>query len=252
MRHISIKPSGFTIVELLVVITVLGVLSTLLFGALSDVYESNIKSVGKTIQTGDTHGSLYVIERDVVSAERFLTTNSIPDPSATIWRYGGNEPADPENQVLIIATFATTQSLVGDADANRSLVYSGPSCDQALKNNLIYFVKDGNLYRRTIVNTITPCAGAGIAQKQSCTGGNGAAYCEGSDALLLSGVSSFKIDYYMDSVSSAPISTQYTPPGQAVVESAAMKTIKITVTTKQKVGATESLIASNLRIVRQN
>ncbi|MBI3889658.1 hypothetical protein HY312_03765, partial [Candidatus Saccharibacteria bacterium] len=235
-----------------VVITVLGILSVLLFGALSDVYETNLRSVGKTVQTGDTHGSLYVIERDVVAAERFLTANTISDPSAVTWSYEGNEPANPENQVLIVSTYATTESLAADPSANRSLVYAGPSCNQTLKNNLVYFVSGGNLYRRTIANTTPPCAGAVIAQKQSCVSGNNAAYCQSSDAVLLSGVSSFKIDYYTDSVSSSPLSSQYTPSGQAIVESAAMKTIKITVTTKQRVGATESSIASNLRIVRQN
>ncbi len=54
---------GFTIVETLVVVTVCGVLITLLFGPLSDLFTSNTKSLTSVVQTSDIKTALRQMEK---------------------------------------------------------------------------------------------------------------------------------------------------------------------------------------------
>lgn len=194
---------GFTIVEVIVVMTVLGLLTGLLFGPLDDLYISNTTSSAQTTQDSDTRGALRQIASDLTNATNFVS--GIPTPASPT---GANDSSNPwigSDTVLMASTYATDQPL---SDPTRKPVSVKPACDiaqqQFIKNTYVYFIKPSTntLYRRTMVNTPnngTPCTT--IAQKQSCTSG-----CDGVDAKLLGNVTSFKIDYYATSDPKNPIS----------------------------------------------
>ncbi len=254
MRHTSSKQnSGITLVELMVVISLIGILLFLGLDMLGDYYFDNTRSLGMAVQEGDTKSSLSTLESDVSTAERFLVANSTTDPAASVpWTHTGNNSAAPQNRVLILSTYATTIPALTDGANSRQLVYSGASCDQPIKNNLVYFVKNGNLYRRTIKNTTTPCAGLTVGQKQSCGASQTGAYCQASDALMVTGVSTFNVEYYASSSATTPISNQYGSGAQTAIESTSTKTVKITLTTEQPISGHNSPMSTNIRSTRQN
>lgn len=210
------RSKGFTIVELVIVVTVMALLSSLMFGPLTDLYTSNTTSSAQVTQDSDVRSALRRIASDLTSANGFVDT--IPSPvtptgsnnSTAPWNFttasaGASANVDVNTQVLMGKVYATDLPY---GDENRMPVGAGSSCDLTLQtfiqNTLVYFVKSGVLYRRTMTNTPnagTPCVA--IAQKQSCDTTN-ATNCEAKDAILLKNVTSFLVKYDSDPTSTTP------------------------------------------------
>jgi prepilin-type N-terminal cleavage/methylation domain-containing protein len=236
---------GFTVVELIVVITVSGLLMTVLFGPLNDLYQDNTRGVKSVIQVADTRGALRFIQHNVSLGYSFLNTNQITDPTGTSWTWTGSGTT---SRVLITRNYATTIDEAVDTSGTRALLYGSGACSATpLFNNIIYFVNNGTLYRRTIKNTTSTCAGA-VGQKQTCTAGYTNPACQATDAKILSNVTNFTVDYYDTASSTTPITNQYSDtsaPGAA-------KTVVITVTARSGTGAIDTTTTSSLRITRLN
>lgn len=243
-KHAS---SGFTIVELLVVITVSGILIGILFGPLDSLYTDTTKRTKAIIQTTDTRGALRSIEHGVTLSYSFLNTTSgetVTDPPGTTWNWTGTNST---KRVLITKNYATTIDEVNDsANARRPLYSTASGCKTPLFNVYIYFVSNEVLYRRTLKNT-TPnaniCSGT-IAQKQTCANGS----CGATDAKILTGVKNFTINYYEEPGDANPLPAQYTDttvPGKS-------KSVEISVTTETGSGTNLTSSTSKLRITRVN
>lgn len=249
-----VKQSGFTIVELLVVISVLSILIGLVLSTLSDFYQADVTSLSQTVQSTDTLSVLRSIESDLVTSSGFLTTTSMAPVSPTgsdnavaAWSYTGNDAAHPNNRVLISSSYATDKST---SDVTRSLVLCDPN-SQPLVNNVIYFVaKDPNastydLYRRIMVGSGTNCTATPF-QKQTCAPAMRTnPVCQASDAVLLSDISTFTVDYYATPNQQVPITDEYNT-GAASIPAA--QSIKITVTVNRKIGSITTPYSSSLRI----
>jgi prepilin-type N-terminal cleavage/methylation domain-containing protein len=257
------RQSGFTLVEMIVVIVVVGIMIGMVFGTMDDFYTSNTNSVTQTVQTADTRSVLRSIEEDLTNANGFLTASSVAiatptgaDNLTTAWSYKGNDAGKPLNRVLIANAYATD---LAASNANRSLAYTTADCNAATGTpaqvNYIYFVKQNtvsgkyDLYRRTMVpaNICTP---PGAFQKQSCASTKVSLYpavCKASDAVLLYDVSNFTVDYYPAANSATAITDQY-GAGDITVA----KSIKVKVTTDRKINGVLTPLVSEIRISRFN
>lgn len=260
MPSISTKSqSGFTIVELVVVITVLSILIGLVLTTLGSFYQSNTTSLSQTVQSTDTRSVLRSIENDLVTSSGFLATTSMVPVNPTgsdnidgIWSYKGTDALHPNNRVLISSNYATDKPA---SDETRSLIFCN-SGSQPLINNLVYFVaKDPNstkynLYRRTMIGTGTGCTATPF-QKQSCAPAKASINppCQSSDAVLLYDVENFTIDYYATPDKQETIIDQY-GVGETSISTA--KSIKITVTTNRLIDGVSTPYSSNIRISRLN
>ena len=284
MQAISTKKSsGFTIVELLVVMTVLGILITLVLNTLSDFYQANTTTLEQTIQNTDTRSVLRTIEKDLLNSNGFLKKNSMaivsptgPNnataPNTADWDYYGNLAAVPgapaelqpalhpeKHRVLIASKYATWTP---DTDDNRVLVYSpgpGPSpanCDPAVaipvKNNFIYFTQLNpatskyDLYRRIMVGPGPYCAPTTTpTQKQSCKAGPLVGPCQTGDAILLRDIESFSVKYFLTPAEQNEIN--YTPPA-TIGDIATAKAVEITVTTNRKLNGIITPLKTSIRI----
>lgn len=231
MRHTS-NSSGFTLPEILVVTIVTGILLSLLFGPLDDLYTANNSGLKSITQISDLKTALNIIRKDVSMSVDFRTANDNTDAfgpdnnyvTSDAWSWQGTGTPTPTSRVLITRNYATT-GLV--SDDTRMLILSSVDCSTPLTNNLIYFVNDGTLYRRSLKNSSAPCSGS-IAQKTTCASGSSGYGCEGTDTKLLTNVTSFSIDYYADPNSISPIPNQYDSASAALV--AAARSVKISVT----------------------
>jgi len=245
---------GFTAVELIVVLLITGILLGILFTPVESLYTSNNKALKSIIQTGNVRSALRDIESEVSLAISFHDTNTsiVNDPSGsnnnvsspTQWTWTGSGAS---SRVLIASVYATSELPELDDDASRTLVYQD-DCQTPIINALIYFVRDGNLYRRTLANTDMPrCSDDDIiAQKTSCANGVTSGPCANAprDAKLLENVTDFRVDYYQTPSSSNTIADQYvntSAPGNS-------QTIVITLTA----GTGSEKETGSIRITRLN
>lgn len=242
MKHISTRYRGFTIPELIIVITVGAILAGLLFGPLNDLYQSNNRSLKNVIKVADTRGSLRAIEHNITLAYAF--DDSVTDQTSTTWNWTG---AGSTNRVLITQNYATTIDEPQDTTGARTLVFSNTDCTTPLLNTYIYFVSNGTLYRRLVKSTGTPCSGS-VAQKQTCAIGDTHAYCQATDATLLTGVTSFTIDYYSSAAATTAMANEYTDN----TVPAAAKAIVVSVTANSGPGSIDTTYTDSLRIARVN
>lgn len=247
MQYISTNPSsGVTIPELLVVISVMGILIGLIFGPFDALFTANSRGLDTIIQTTDTRSALRLIEKDITISSNFLSTTTMdingntPYVNSTSgWNWQGTPTADPDRHVLITENYAVNNS--GELVLNTS-------CDAKLNIHYVYFVSGDTLYRRTLkampnptgaTNITGSCVPTSVAQKRTCRNlAHHAAYCQAQDAKIVSGVRSFKVIYYPSSTSSVALSN---PTGA--------RTVVLALKTVDKHGQE---ITSSLRISRMN
>lgn len=247
MRHSSRNnQDGITLVEILVVITILSTLIFLIFTVLFDFLKSNYSIMGATVQTNDTRSALHMIESDVSTSIGFASEPTISDPISYAWRWTGYPSPSETSRVLITKNYATTKA---KSDPTRELVFSRASdCTAGLVNNNIYYVHDSNLYRRTIVDPETAGGRCGSepAQKQTCRADQSNAACRAGEALIASNVTEFKVDYFAQPTDAAPIANAYST--STPYDISTVKTAVITLSTSARSNGTTNSHSGNIRI----
>lgn len=259
MRRMSTNhQAGFTLVEVAViapiVILVLGGILALLIGLMSN----NLASRGELETIENMNSALTTIEDDIKLASAFRTKidTDFSDPYGkgigNAWSYKGNGAGD---RVLIMRTYATTRS---PRDSLKSPVYindNGCSTDALLSNpalnaNMIYFVENGNLYRRTLTDIDEDTCSPQF-QRQSCPPGVASpnALCKTDDALLLTNVSRFDVEYN-DNPNDSVYLDPYPANNDTILDPA--KAVKINITVTKKLGGRTFSLARELLASKLN
>ena len=266
MQALFNKSHGFTLPELLISVTVGAVMVGVIIFGLGNYYQDSVNSTQRTAQDTDTRSVLRSIENEIVNSNGFITdlvvTASPLGSSNTIapWSYKGNNIALPNNRVLIAQTYATD---LPATDPDRMLVFnnlidcSDPTTSTPTKNAAVYFIAKPsssstyNLYRRTIVNTAgTPMCSI-PNQKQTCAPGTFTSpntTCQAVDAMLMSNIDNFTVDYYASSNDKDPIANQYTTALPSDISAA--KSVKLTVTTNRYIEGVLTPNTASIRISR--
>lgn len=257
MKRTFDNAAGVTLVELIVVISVLGILAGLLFGPFNTLYNSNVDGLRSVVQTADTRGALRVMEQDLTFTSKFLPENTIndyvgniPGQSTVKWKWTGNPSANTDLRVLIIEGYGIR---AGTGGGSRDIILNTSNCDQSIPItiNNVFFVENGTLYKRTLkqsgTSANTGCFGYTVGQKRTCQGSyNNPGICEARDAVILKNVTKFDVRYFLED--QTEITTAYSGTGGALVNA---KTITISITTS--VGnAADKEVTSSMRITRLN
>lgn len=249
--------SGLTIVELIVVLSILGTLILFVFTTLYDIYQSNVAALQTSTQTTNNRTALHAIEDDLSLATGYLSTVSSPttpqgsNNDASSWGFKGSGAT---SRVLISQSYATTDA---STSSSRALVYyssggcGNPDTSALAQNTYIYFVRNQTLYRRTIIPTST-CP-PGPFQKSTCTAGQAATICQAGDAVLLENVTSFVPQYFANTTDATPIDV-YNEPSDAVASAqiAASKAVTITLQTSQRINGIMNTYQSSIRVNKFN
>jgi len=172
--------AGFTLVELLISIVVTTVVVLVLTNFLmSNLQSATLETTRATILR-EVELTLDILTRDVRLSANADQNNRNSDP---------NSPSGSANQyswassstVLVLATAAT--------NASHKIIFSDPANYVTTKNNIVYFVSNKTLYKRTIAASVL-----GNSAKTSCPASKATAACP-ADKALLTNVTNFKVVY---------------------------------------------------------
>lgn len=250
---------GFTIVEVLVVITVLSILFVPIMYGLAGLYKDATVSIGKSTQDTDTRTALRAIDNELMNSVGFVGVEQVDSPlgagdTGNDWTYEGD---GNHRRVLIAKTYAMDKSPL---DPTRLPIFMKPgsdcaaAADIALVTNVYFLASDPggngqyNLYRRTLLPSTSSgdyCTTSGASnvlpyQKQTCSSG-----CMAQDALLLRGVSEFDVDYFPLESSTASVASNENGKFNEV---AAARRAVVTVKTVRKIDGEENRSIASISI----
>lgn len=226
--------AGFTLIELLIAITLSSMIVTVFVSTLLSMVRTATLQRTQLELSQKAQIALDTIERDIRVSRAYDTTlgystfsdsygpTNTDDNWTGTWSYKGSDASDPDHRVLLLRQNATTTNPMRasrtpvfiqgyldnpyaerDVNLNCTAYNASTAPTGALAYNpqlpyyLIYFVRDNNLYRRTVTDTTTPLCSSGQYQKQSCPKADTTphANCRASDELIVADVSSFSVAY---------------------------------------------------------
>lgn len=136
-----LNQSGFTLTEIMVVVAITSLLMMVFMGfATNSLVNTSIESARSDLLR-EAQQALDTISQDIRLSSNADDLNRHPDdynPNAASTPYGWVS----DDTTLILATAAM--------DSSRNIIFEDPLHYSSLKNNKIYYVQDGTLYRRTL------------------------------------------------------------------------------------------------------
>lgn len=172
--------SGFTLVEAVIATAVVGLLAVLILNFLTNTLVNSVYKNARRDLLDETQLTLNEMNRDIRHASNVDDQNRWPDnnaPGAPSDLYSWNSDDD----TVILASPAV--------DSNNEFIYQDPFAYITYKNNLIYFVENGTLYRRTLAADVN-----NNSARTTCPQDNATSCPE--DSKLAEGVTNFHIDYF--------------------------------------------------------
>lgn len=267
------KSAGFTLIEIGIIVPILIVMVLIIFDALMSMIRASTLETAKINVTYDRQIAMSNIESDLVLASLYLATADTiyPDPydPDSGWSYEGS---GQNERVLIARMYATT---LNPLDPNRRPAFqndnepSNAACTSAnlfsnpvQEYNVIYFVSDGNLFRRRLIDTTNTLCSPGQYQKLSCPSqedlsaqglGTRDSTCSADDELIASDVSAFNIQYYGSKTSNTPLSVYSgdTAENRAELVTTAADA-EVSLTLSRKIGGNTVSSSSTLRFSKLN
>lgn len=172
--------AGFTVVELIVVMTVSGLVIMVIAGFMLDnIYQTALASE-RDSQTREVQQTLDLVANDIRLSASADVNNRWPDPNnpnsaTTDYGWASN------SSTLVLATAVQNSS--------GTILFSDAKNYITEKNNIVYFVRDGTLYKRTIANPVS-----GNSEKTTCPNSLASSSCP-ADKELLHNVTAFTVTY---------------------------------------------------------
>lgn len=173
------RAGGYTLVELLTVIIIAVLLSAVIMGFVADQLRSSTIETARQQLLSDAELGLDYAAKDIRLSANADANNRWPDTYApdSSDQYSWSSDAS----TLILATAAQ--------DASGNIIFTDPSKYITAKDNHIYFVQNGTLYRRILASTA-----AGNAAATTCPVADASSACP-ADKVVLGNVSSFSVTY---------------------------------------------------------
>ncbi len=172
--------AGFSVVELLVVLTVTTLMVIVITTFLITQLQQSTLATAKGNILRETQQSLDLAANDIRLSANADTNNRWADNNSPS---GSNNPLSWQSNAstLVLATAAE--------DSNGAVIFSDSKNYITEKNNLVYFIRNGVLYKRTIASTT-----ANNADKTSCPAATASTSCP-ADKELLHNISNFTVTY---------------------------------------------------------
>jgi Tfp pilus assembly protein PilV len=170
---------GLSLVELTVTLVVMMVVATGVMVFMVDGLRNYSSASAKENMLSQAQTAMDKITTDVMSAATADANNRIDDaypPTA-----GSPNSWASDSDTLILATAAQ--------DSSGTILYADPANYVSYKNNVIYYLNNGSLYRRMLATSVT-----GNKAKTTCPPASATASCPG-DTRVLDNVISLTFGY---------------------------------------------------------
>lgn len=172
---ISLNSNGFTLVETVVAVTVVGiVLGVIAIFSVSSLQQSSVETARATL-LGESQIAMDRVISDIRLSAGADLNNRWPDANKT----GGNFTWQSNASNLVLATAVL--------DTDNEIVFADPAQYISEKNNVIYFVSNGVLYKRVLAAPVT-----GNASETTCP--TAGPTCP-ADRAMLHNVTDFTVKY---------------------------------------------------------
>ncbi len=185
--------SGLTLVELLIALTLTSAIFTLIISfSVDKLTDSSKQSIRYTLLSNAETG-LNRVANDIRLATSADDNNRWQDPYS---------PGAPGDQLSWQSSSSSTLVLaIAAVDGNNNIIFDDAHDYVSAKNNVIYYLSNGTLYRRTLAAPNTGNVAVTTCPPASATGS-----CP-ADRDVLDNVSSFSVQYYgSDGTAAAPSS----------------------------------------------
>lgn len=177
------KERGFTLIETMIALSVTALLVGIIITFMTNSIVQYAKTGARSSLLNEAQVGLDIIGNDIRLSGNADLNNRIPDehaPSAPTNRFSWLSDQD----TLILATAAE--------DSNEKIIFADPALYISQKNNNVYYLSGGSLYKRTLAASVT-----GNAAKTTCPPSSATANCP-ADKELLKNVQTFNVKYYND------------------------------------------------------
>ena len=243
------KQSAFTLIEMLVIIPVVMVVVGVIITAIVSMTGDVLVSRASSSLSYDIQDALDTIQQDVNESGGFLSVNNITLTSPQGYN---NDTTNFQNAssangtMLILNSYATTKNPL-DIDSSSVFAAGQPnSCSSASVNknlkvmvNIVYFVKNNSLWRRVIMPTGYDTLGCSMPwQKPTCSVGYSSTFCKANDQELVTGITSFSINYYS---SSNPTTSNTIAGNSSQTDSVRQVALKTTPTAEVTISASSTV-----------
>lgn len=178
MKKLSI--SGVTLVELLITISLISILSLVLMNFMVEWVKQYAITQTRANLLTTAQDSLDIVTDSIRLSAAADQNNRWQDPHA---------PSAPSNQLSWQSNSTTLVLASAVEDTNGTILFSDPLNYTSHKNNQIFFVNNGVLYRRILAAPVT-----GNSQKSTCPSASTTSECP-ADRKLAENVSAFSVNY---------------------------------------------------------
>ncbi|MDB5170293.1 MAG: hypothetical protein JWN82_689 [Candidatus Saccharibacteria bacterium] len=172
--------AGFTMVEVLVAVSVTTLVLIVITNFMMRSIQTSTLETARATILREVQQTLDIVATDVrLSANADLNNRNTDDnsPGGSGNQFGWTSNAS----TLVLATAATTSGHV--------IIFSDPANYVTTKNNIVYFVSGGTLYKRILAASV-----AGNGAQTTCPASKVTSACPG-DKELLHNVSAFQVSY---------------------------------------------------------
>lgn len=185
MRKLKLNQKGFTLPELIVAMTLMMILSLTLANFVVNWYSTASLAQARADLLTNAENALDTIANDIRLSGSTDETNRWPDANGPSGQQFGWHSG---TQVLVLAKTAV--------DTSNNIIFSDPAQYITQKDNAVYYLSNGTLYKRVIAAddansaAVTTCPPASASQ--SCP----------ADKTIATGVKGFTITYYDENLQS--------------------------------------------------
>ncbi len=177
------KDKGFTLVEIVITMSITALLMGVVLTFMTNSIVQYARTDAKSALLNEAQAGLDAIGSEIRLSGNADTNNRILD------EYAPDAPDDKfsweSNQnTLILATAVE--------DNSGSIIFADPALYISQKNNNIYYLSNGSLYKRTLANNVT-----NNSAKTTCPPAFANQNCP-ADKLMLSNVETFSVKYFND------------------------------------------------------
>lgn len=174
---------GFTLIETIIALTVTSLLIFIIINFMTNSIVQYSVTEARASLLNQAQNGLDVIGNDIRLSGNADAKNRWEDTNAP------GAPTDlfswtSDNDTLVLATAVE--------DASSNIIFADPALYISEKNNNVYFISNGKLFKRTLASPV-----AGNTRTTTCPEQNASPACP-ADRELLSNVETFSVKYFND------------------------------------------------------